>query len=186
MGKRLTKKEIFSLTKSDLKNLNRNELSKALSSLRSTAKKRIKRIESAGLDEYMLKNAPSFTSVKGKGKQEIVAEILKTKTFLSSQTSSVSGIKNFQNRLENITGIKNPFKNEKFVSVFNRVKEISDSVKFDNLYTAMKTISDVIIDDENKDVEDVLAEVLKREEEEYEKRQLEMYREYEGIWSELD
>lgn len=109
-------------TTRQLLSMTRSEMAKVVSKLASTANKRLKRIEKAGLKEYSsayryIQSSGGKFSVKGKSKEELILEYKRVKGYLSPErrTSTLAGTRKVKEENEQKVAdrLGVTFKNEK-------------------------------------------------------------------------
>lgn len=101
---RQTKVEtILNLTPEALMAMSRRDLAKNVSILASAANKRLKRLDISGVyspaSEYVRTHGGNF-SVAGKNQNQLLIEFFRVQQFLESKTSSVSGAKRWQKKVQ--------------------------------------------------------------------------------------
>lgn len=107
------KKTDISIVKNEMKKTLDKEIRKEYAKLANIAKKRYQRIEKADLYspavEGLKKKADINTLFRSGGKdtQQLSKDMILLKEFVSSETSTVTGAKNFRNQSEEILGLKN-------------------------------------------------------------------------------
>lgn len=95
--------DLVNLSATQIKNLNRRELSIVVSRLSSAANKRLKRFEKAGIETPATRAVmkKGKFSVKGKDLKQLRTEYKRVKGFLTSETGTRKGYNNFLQRLKN-------------------------------------------------------------------------------------
>lgn len=94
-------KDLVNLSATDIKNMNRQELSQVVSRLSSAANKRLKRFEKAGIETPATRQAmkKGKFSVKGKDIKQLRTEYKRVKGFLNSETGTRKGYLGFLKRI---------------------------------------------------------------------------------------
>lgn len=98
--------DLINLSATQIKNLNRRELSQVVSRLSSAANKRLKRFEKAGIETPATRAAMKTGkfSVKGKDLKQLRTEYKRVKGFLTSETGTRKGYNSFLKRLKRSFG----------------------------------------------------------------------------------
>ena len=118
-----TLNEVLNMTQSDLKNMSKSELSKAVSSMRSVARKRVERMEKQEIysPAYSgLQRSGGIPSVKGMSEQQLRNEYKRYKDFITAKTSTVTTAKQYEKTtIENVKKwVKAPSEQEQ--QIFNK------------------------------------------------------------------
>lgn len=94
--------ELVNLSATQIKNLNRRELSQVVSRLSSAANKRLKRFEKSGIETPATRAAmkKGKFSVRNKNLKQLRTEYKRVKGFLTSETGTRKGYDKFLNRLK--------------------------------------------------------------------------------------
>lgn len=87
-GKRVTSKTAVNLKGSDFKGLDRSEVARIVSTLASSANKRIKRLEQAG---QPISDTVKPFSVAGKSRNELMKEFRRVRQFMTAENQSLRG-----------------------------------------------------------------------------------------------
>lgn len=164
--KALTVKQILNMSVSEFNKLSKTQLRKATQTLASAGNKRLKRFESSSVSssayQHIIKNGGKFTT-KGKNLNELRAEFLRAKTFLSSKGGSVSGAKKIQK--ETLDTLKKQGVDlsveqyNNFWKAYERLKEMSPEVSNRGLkYNVMGDIAELMEQDITNPEE--LAEII--------------------------
>lgn len=132
MGRVNKTAQYLNMTASDFSKLSEKELRKVVQNLADTGNKRIKRMQEAGLKSPALnyiehsKGGAKF-STKGKKLNQLRAEYIRAKNFLTAETGNVKGARNFiKNSVKGFyekTGIKMS------VVDFQDIMEIYEDIK---------------------------------------------------------
>ena len=166
----MTTKQIMNLTQRDLEKMTDAELRKAVSTLRSTARKRAERVKKAGLFK---KGSPAVKELdRGGGlrpvatlkeRSEIINEWKRYRKFLKAKTSTVKGARVYREQLraglKKGAGLENQtdtiFDNDEQLEIF---ADILDDLEESNIYELyytkyMETLARAIekIPDKSKD-----------------------------------
>lgn len=94
--------ELVNLSATQIKNLNRRELSQVVSRLSSAANKRLKRFEKSGIETPATREAmkKGKFSVAGKDIKQLRTEYKRVKGFLTSETGTRKGYRGFLKRIQ--------------------------------------------------------------------------------------
>lgn len=94
--------DLVNLSATQIKNLNRRELSQVVSRLSSAANKRLKRFEKAGIETPATRAVMKTGkfSVKGKDLKQLRTEYKRVKGFLTNETGTRKGYNSFLKRLK--------------------------------------------------------------------------------------
>lgn len=132
--------------------LSGRDLRKAVSSLRSTARKRAARLDAGGYSTPALtkiNKEGGLPSVKGMTEFELRSEFQKYRNFLNDKTSTVSGFKSF--RSDVIEGLRNrgvdisPENFQEFFEAYEELKDLDPSVENRRLkYKTMRELADTL------------------------------------------
>lgn len=132
--------------------LSGRDLRKAVSSLRSTARKRAARLDAGGYDTpalSKLNKEGGLPTVKGLTESELRSEFQKYRNFLNDKTSTVSGFKSF--RSDVIEGLRNrgvdisPENFQEFFEAYEELKDLDPSVENRRLkYKTMRELADTL------------------------------------------
>ena len=141
-----TTKELLNLTQKDLMNMTERELRKAVSTLRSTSRKRYERLTKADLFKGGSKAAKELNRGGGlppvktlKTRAELVNEYKRYKKFLKSKTSTVGGARDHREKLRKAlkkgAGVEletdTIFDNDEQLEIYS---DILDDLEDSNLY----------------------------------------------------
>lgn len=128
------------------------DLRKAVSSLRSTARKRAARLDACGYSTPALSKINKeggLPTVKGLTESELRSEFQKYRNFLNDKTSTVSGFKSF--RSEVIEGLRSkgvdisPDNFQEFFEAYEELKDLDPSVENRRLkYKTMRELADTL------------------------------------------
>lgn len=121
-------KDILNLDIGDISKLNRQELAKTVSILGSAANKRLKRFSNKEIETPATRavaRSGGKISVADKNINELRAEFVRAKTFLTAKTSTYKGFTNVQKQFEKrIGGILTPAETKEFWSAYNKLSEL--------------------------------------------------------------
>lgn len=107
------KKTDITIVKNEMKKTLDKEIRNEYSKLANIAKKRYQRIEKADLYSPAVEGLKKKTDIKtlfrsrGKDTQQLAKDMILLKEFVNSETSTVTGAKNFRKQSEEILGLKN-------------------------------------------------------------------------------
>ena len=107
------KKTDISIVKNEMKKSLDKEIIKEYTRLANIAKKRYQRIENADLYSPAVEGLKKKTDINtifrrgGKDTQQLAKDMILLKEFVNSDTSTVTGAKNFRKQSEEILGLKN-------------------------------------------------------------------------------
>ena len=128
------------------------DLRKAVSSLRSTARKRAARLDAGGYNTpalTKLNKEGGLPTVKGLTDSELRSEFQKYRNFLNDKTSTISGFKSF--RSDVIEGLRNKGVDisaddfQTFFEAYEELKNIDPSVENRRLkYKTMRELADTL------------------------------------------
>lgn len=134
LSKSQSTKKLLALSGKDLKNMDRRELAKVVSTISSAANKRIKRLEQAG--QPIGDTVPRF-SVAGKSRNELMKEFRRVKDFMNAEQLSLGG----QSRLARRTAqglaaaITGEGTGKEFKKEYNRIRKLlGDPMRNDSKY----------------------------------------------------
>ena len=132
--------------------LSGRDLRKAVSSLRSTARKRAARLDAGGYTTpalTKLNKEGGLPTIKGMTESELRSEFQKYRNFLNDKTSTVSGFKSF--RSDVIEGLRNrgvdisPDNFQEFFEAYEELKDLDPSVENRRLkYRTMRELADTL------------------------------------------
>lgn len=186
----MTTKQIMSLTQRELEKMTDAELKKAVSTLRSTARKRAERVKKAGV----FKNGSAAVKELDRGgglrpvstlkeRSEIINEWKRYKKFLKSKTSTVKGTREYKKKLreglKKGAGLENKtdtiFDNDEQLETF---ADILDDLEESNIYELyytkyMETLAQTIEKNPDKSKSEIANMVKKRVNDWYEERKRE-------------
>ena len=155
--------------------LSGRDLRKAVSTLRSTARKRAARLDAGGYSTPALtkiNKEGGLPSVKGMTESELRSEFQKYRNFLNDKTSTVSGFKSF--RSDVIEGLRNrgvdisPDNFQEFFEAYEELKALDPSVENRRLkYRTMRELADTL-QEGPPDFEDLILKMQEAIEEIYE------------------
>lgn len=155
--------------------LSGRDLRKAVSILRSTARKRTARLNAGGYTTPALtkiNKEGGLPSVKGMTESELRSEFQKYRNFLNDKTSTVSGFKSF--RSDVIEGLRNkgvdisPENFQEFFEAYEELKDLDPSVENRRLkYRTMRELADTL-QEGPPDFEDLILKMQEAIEEIYE------------------
>lgn len=175
-----TAKQILAMDEKQWLQLSEQEMRKATKILVDVAAKRVKRLEAA---KEKIGSSPALAKVdrggkfttKGKNLEQLRQEFMRVKSFLTSETSTVSGFKKVQKQIIKQLekhGIKMSEKNSlKFWNIYRKYSEIDARVNAGNdfKYTIMREIAEYI--DDGQTEEDILKNMGDKYDAEYERQQ---------------
>lgn len=130
-------------------------LKKEVQTLAKTANSRIRALRKAGLDSPALKKVEDeggLISVKGKDLNQLRAEFTRAKSFLSSKTSTVSGVKNWKQRsistVNQVYGLDIGVQNFDLLwETWAMASEYNEKYKIKEYkYKILETINNIIVD----------------------------------------
>lgn len=177
----MTTQDYLSLGLKDIIRLSEKELRKAVSTLRSTARKRYNRLFESGTVDYSpaalkLLKGGLIPAIKGMDIKTLRNEFKRYREFLGMKTSTVSGVKkyrtNIRENLRTLTGNVNAFTTEdetdRFLSLYNKFMDTLEGSYVD--YKVVMSIVEEIYND-NQDLSDdeILNRAAERLKEVYEK-----------------
>lgn len=155
--------------------LSGRDLRKAVSSLRSTARKRAARLDAGGYTTpalTKLNKEGGLPIIKGLTESELRSEFQKYRNFLNDKTSTVSGFKSF--RSDVIEGLRNkgvdisPENFQEFFEAYEELKDLDPSVENRRLkYRTMRELADTL-QEGPPDFEDLILKMQEAIEEIYE------------------
>lgn len=127
------KKTDITIVKNEMKKTLDTEVKKEFSKLASIAKKRYQRLEKANLYSPAVEGLKKKTDTKtlfrstGKDTQQLAKDMILLKEFVSSETSTVTGAKNFKKQSEEVLGLKNvsPVTLSTIWRAINKAKEVA-------------------------------------------------------------
>lgn len=156
------------------------DLREAVGTLRSTARKRAARLEQGGYQTQALtylERSGGLPTIKGMSEAELRREFIRYRDFLNSQTSTVTGFKEF--RSDVIEGLRQKgidINNEdfqKFFDVYERLKEASPDIENRRLkYKSMRELAN-LIQDGKLDFEEMILQMQDELSELYEEEEIE-------------
>lgn len=182
----MTTKQIMNLTQKDLEKMTDAELRKAVSTLRSTSRKRAERVKKAGV----FKNGSSAVKELDRGgglravatlkeRSEIINEWKRYKKFLKSKTSTVKGAREYKKKLreglKKGAGLENQtdtiFDNDEQLETFADVlDDLEESNIYELYYTKyMETLAQTIEKNPDKSKDEIADMVRERVDDWYEK-----------------
>lgn len=103
----MTVRELLDIDISDVNKFNEKTLRAAVQTLSSTANKRVRRINNAGVVSPAVRAAEQqgkFTP-KGKNRNQLLSEFVRTVNFLQSETSTVKGARKFTDKIRKNLGM---------------------------------------------------------------------------------
>ena len=152
----MTIDELLNLDIGDVSKLNRQELAKVVSKLGSASNKRVKRFNEKGVETPAtrgLQRSGGNISVKGKTANQLRAEYVRAKTFLTAKTSTSKGFKKIKKDFETrIGGALSPEETKTFWSAYNKLYELEPG--FLRLYGSdrmQQYLRDEVINGNNSD-----------------------------------
>lgn len=175
----MTTKQIMNLTQRELEKMTYAELRKAVSTLRSTARKRAERVKKAGV----FKNGSAAVKELDRGgglrtvatlkeRSEIINEWKRYKKFLKAKTSTVKGAREYKKKLreglKKGAGLENQtdtiFDNDEQLETF---ADILDDLEESNIYELyytkyMETLAQTIEKNPNKSKDEIASMVKER------------------------
>ena len=175
----MTTKQIMNLTQRELEKMTDAELRKAVSTLRSTARKRAERVKKAGV----FKNGSAAVKELDRGgglrtvatlkeRSEIINEWKRYKKFLKAKTSTVKGAREYKKKLreglKKGAGLENQtdtiFDNDEQLETF---ADILDDLEESNIYELyytkyMETLAQTIEKNPNKSKDEIASIVKER------------------------
>lgn len=165
-----TVSKLLSMTGKAFESLSMRDLRRAVSSLRSTARKRAARLDAKGFDTPALSKLDKeggIPTIKGMTESELRSEFQKYKNFLNDKTSTISGFKSF--RADVIEGLQKrgiDLTNDdfsRFFKAYERLKRLDPNIEAQKLkYDTMRELVNEIENgppDFNKLVDDMLKTV---------------------------
>lgn len=175
-----TAKQILAMDEKQWLSLSEQEMRKATKILVDVAAKRVKRLEAA---KEKIGSSPALGTVdrggkfstKGKNLNQLRQEFMRVKSFLTSETSTVSGFKKVQKQIKKQLekhGIKMSEKNYlKFWNIYRKYSEIDARVNAGNdfKYTIMREIAEYI--DDGKTEDEIMNSMGDKYNAEYERQQ---------------
>lgn len=95
-------KDLLNMKPKELKSLSRSDLAKVVSKMASAGNKRLKRFEKKGVETPATRQAMKVGkfSVAGKSIEQLLAEYIRVKQFLTSETSTSKGFKAYRKRIK--------------------------------------------------------------------------------------
>ena len=169
----MTIKDLLDMDIRKLNKLTRAELSKIVTQLGSAANKRYKRLNSKNMKTpaiKALKKSGGKISVRGKNINQLRSEYIRATNFLRAKTSTISGAKKVVKMFEKRIGGKLTVDQVKtFWNVYNRIAEYDPY--FLRLYGStnmQRFIRDEIIQEDAKEIDDLVKIALNRINAEYE------------------
>lgn len=152
----MTSKELLNIDIADFNKMSRKELSKAVSTLGATANKRLKSFETKGIKSpatSALSKSGGKISAKGKNINQLRAEYVRAKNFLTAETSTIKGYKQNQRDVIEQLGLEGV--DELTEKQFNKLwqayeilKERSPEISNKRFkYSVLQDIADEIISD---------------------------------------
>ena len=178
--------QLLNLDVGDIQKLDRKQLAKVVSQLGSAANKRVKRFNEKGIETPAVKGlsrSGGNISVSGKNVNQLRAEYVRAKTFLTAKTSTrkgyISVIKNFEKR---IGGALSPEETKKFWSAYNKLSELEP--RFLKLYGSdrmQQYLRDEIVQNPVSDSDDLLSSSLRQLQDTYEEIEQEYNEKEDGI-----
>lgn len=151
--KGLSTQQYLSLSMEKFLSMSENELRKAVSTMASTANKRIKNLEKNNLRSpayIQVKNNGGKFTTKKKNLAQLRNEYMRAKSFLILETSSVTGYKKVRKKvIANLQKNKNIKLKEKD---YDKVFEIYEAIKEINSEAGMQRIKYGLISEINKQV----------------------------------
>ena len=166
--------DLLNLSAETLNKMTRNELSKVVSQLGSTANKRMKRFEESGINSGVYsqtKKAGKF-SARGKTLNQLRNEYIREKQFLESKTSTIRGYravkKNFE---ENVIGTSNTLTDkqyERFWKFYNKADSIGKGFRY---VDKMKIAYQIFNENKRASFDSMLQQLEERIDKEYEYRE---------------
>lgn len=95
-------KDLLILKPKDLKKMSRSELARSVSQLASAANKRLKRFAQKGTVTPATRSAMKVGkfSVAGKNENQLLAEYIRVKQFMTAETSTAKGFKAYRKRIK--------------------------------------------------------------------------------------
>lgn len=181
--------DIMNLPGEEFNKLNLSDMRKVVSRLVSAGNKRIRRLEKADLHPTVLdslaKSGGKF-STKGKNLNQLRAEFVRAKQFLSKETSSVTGYKKVLKEISKKyaeKGIKISAKGiEKMWSIYARLKDLNPTIAGKNMkYSVLNEISNYITTKPGVTVDDAINALKNITQQTYEKMEDERNRGEGGI-----
>lgn len=173
----LSVQDILGMDVAQFNKLNAKELRQITSRLSSAANKRIVNFQKSGEDSPALSDVMQSGgkfSVRGKNLGELRKEFTRAKGFLEQKTSTVTEWKKVRSRtiktLEKQHGIKvSKDQFSKFFKVYERLRKEDKSIADRQMrYLVMNTLSDVMKDNPDADIDTLTIEMMKRADEIYE------------------
>lgn len=145
-GETVSSAEALRLSGSDFKGVSRAELAKVVSTLASSANKRLKRLENAG---QPITDTISKFSVAGKSRNELMKEFRRVKNFMNAENQSLSGqAKIARKALEGIAQIQTgKTKGKDYKKAYNDYKKVlgtstAEGSPYYNFWTSYDRLKD--------------------------------------------
>lgn len=177
-----TTQQVLDFTQRDLMKLTESELRAAVSTLRSTARKRYERIIEAEVQSPALKalwqgvtgDSP-FPSVRGMDKGRLQTELMRYKGFLTAKTSTVKGAREYEKKsreaVKDVTGREfSTDEIKRFWDLYESAKDSTIGGMF-NYKKVMEVTAEIY--DESADTgasnSEIMDAIEKRLQEEYER-----------------
>lgn len=178
MAKKSTK-DLLNINSDDLNKYSKSELSKIVSTLSSTANKRLKRFSDKGIETpatlSVSKSGGKFGS-RGKTLNQLRSEFMRVKNFLGLKTSTVKGYQkvktDFFDRVGVKTGKEFSLTDEelnKFWRIYDKTANLAPFVK--GSPDRQKMVYDVFIENSDRSEEDILKLLQSRFTDFYEETQ---------------
>lgn len=132
----LSTQDILSISPQQLKNLGESDLRRLSTRLVSSANKRLRRIEQAGVESPALrevKESGGAFSVKGKSYNQLQHEFARARRFFKSKTSTVQGSRKYTQKFNDFTQGLDPSKQKGFFDVLSKLRQ-TDKATYESHY----------------------------------------------------
>lgn len=168
---------LLKLTINELNTMSAKDLRQAVSKLSGVANKRYDRLVNANVPSQakMAVEDEGRFGTKGKNLQQLRAEYSRVKSFLSNQTSTVTGARAWVGK--SIQGFKSqhgititPSQFEKIMRAYNKVRKVDKAFEARTFrYALIEAIQEMVeVDKEGMNVDELVAEMLKNLDDVYE------------------
>lgn len=132
----LSTEKILSIKPEQIKGLNEGDLRRLTSRLVSSANKRIRRLEKAGVESPALREireSGGALSVKGKNYNQLQKELSRARKFFRSKTSTVAGARKYSNKFREFTKGLNEEEQKDFFDVLSKLRQ-TDRATYESHY----------------------------------------------------
>ena len=171
--------DLINISVEELNSMSKRDLSRVVSRLSSTANKRLQRFDDKGnITPATISAEKSGGRFKAKGKtiNQLRSEFIRVRNFLNLKTSTVRGYKKFKedffDRVEAKSGIRLRMTDDKlsrFWRIYDKTANLSPFFKGSD--QRQKMVFDMFVEMENKDDEEILADIQNRFNNWYEEQQ---------------